>query len=114
MGANLEVFKFATYLFIPLFAMVHFGDPNWYEHHVQPYKEKVWPAYESTNKPPKTSADLHVELDRLKNERRARAGLAPLAHSHASSAAPAESSVLAAVGDRTGSSWAESSEKRLV
>lgn len=24
-----EVFKFATYLFIPLFAMLHFGDPNW-------------------------------------------------------------------------------------
>lgn len=24
-----EVFKFATYLFIPLFAMLHFGDPDW-------------------------------------------------------------------------------------
>lgn len=26
---TVEVFKFATYLFIPLFAMLHFGDPNW-------------------------------------------------------------------------------------
>lgn len=26
---TVEVFKFATYLFIPLFAMLHFGDPDW-------------------------------------------------------------------------------------
>lgn len=33
-----EVFKFATYLFIPIFAMLHFGDPDWYEHHVAPVR----------------------------------------------------------------------------
>ncbi|KAG5353352.1 hypothetical protein C0989_007796 [Termitomyces sp. Mn162] len=35
-GANLEVFKFSLYLFVPIAALVHFGDPDWYRQHVVP------------------------------------------------------------------------------
>lgn len=35
-GPNLEVFKFSLYLFVPIFALVHFGDPEWYRQHVVP------------------------------------------------------------------------------
>jgi Pet100 len=36
MGANLEIFKFSLYLICPLIALVHFGDPDWYNNHVVP------------------------------------------------------------------------------
>jgi hypothetical protein len=35
-GPNLEVFKFGLYLFVPVFALLHFGDPDWYQNHVLP------------------------------------------------------------------------------
>lgn len=35
-GPNLEVFKFGLYLFVPVFALLHFGDPQWYHNHVRP------------------------------------------------------------------------------
>lgn len=35
-GPNLEVFKFAVYLFVPLVSLVYFGDPAWYQTHVVP------------------------------------------------------------------------------
>lgn len=35
-GPNLEVFKFSLYLFVPIFALVHFGDPEWYRQNVVP------------------------------------------------------------------------------
>ena len=35
-GPNLEVFKFSLYLFVPIAALVHFGDPEWYRRHVVP------------------------------------------------------------------------------
>lgn len=35
-GPNLEVFKFGLYLFVPVFALLHFGDPDWYHHNVLP------------------------------------------------------------------------------
>lgn len=37
-GANLEVFKFSLYLFVPIAALVHFGDPDWYRQHVVPVR----------------------------------------------------------------------------
>ncbi|RXK40647.1 hypothetical protein M231_02104 [Tremella mesenterica] len=52
--------------------MYKFGDPEWYETYVRPYRDIVWPPYESTFKPPKTSPELHKELERLKAERLAR------------------------------------------
>ena len=35
-GPNLEVFKFAVYLFVPIVSLVYFGDPAWYHTHVVP------------------------------------------------------------------------------
>ncbi|GMK54428.1 hypothetical protein CspeluHIS016_0110140 [Cutaneotrichosporon spelunceum] len=105
MGANLEVFKFATYLFIPIFAMLHFGDPNWYENNVQPFKDRFYPR-EDTNKPPHTASEVQAELQRYKDERLVKAGL---------KSEPALSSVLTAVPEeRRGKfGWAQG-DQRLV
>lgn len=35
-GPNLEIFKFSIYLFVPIVALVHFGDPQWYREKVVP------------------------------------------------------------------------------
>lgn len=35
-GPNLEIFKFSLYLFVPIAALVHFGNPDWYQNHVVP------------------------------------------------------------------------------
>jgi protein PET100 len=35
-GLKLEVFKFGLYLFVPIVALLHFGDPEWYHTHVLP------------------------------------------------------------------------------
>jgi protein PET100 len=69
-GPNLEVFKFGLYLFVPVFTLLHFGDPDWYHNHVLPvgfglscpkcrlmhyriyviqYQEKLFPPREKTN-----------------------------------------------------------------
>ena len=37
-GPNLEVFKFGLYLFVPIFALLHFGDPDWYHNNVLPVR----------------------------------------------------------------------------
>ena len=37
-GPNLEVFKFGLYLFVPVFALLHFGDPDWYHNNVLPVR----------------------------------------------------------------------------
>lgn len=33
-GPNLEVFKFAVYVFFPVAMMLHYGDPEWYRRNV--------------------------------------------------------------------------------
>ncbi len=38
-GPNLEIFKFSLYLFIPIAALVHFGDPDWYRANVLPVSQ---------------------------------------------------------------------------
>ncbi|WWC65126.1 uncharacterized protein I303_107740 [Kwoniella dejecticola CBS 10117] len=68
-GPNLEIFKFGFYMFFPIYAMFKFGDPEWYESYVQPYKEILWPPYESTYQPPRTHTDVKAELARMKAER---------------------------------------------
>jgi hypothetical protein len=35
-GPSLEVFKFSLYLFVPVVALLHFQDPEWYRTHVVP------------------------------------------------------------------------------
>jgi len=37
-GPGLEVFKFTLYLFVPIAALVHFGDPDWYRNNVVPVR----------------------------------------------------------------------------
>lgn len=44
-----EVFKFGFYMFFPIFVMLRFGDPEWQDTYVKPYKEYLWPSYESTH-----------------------------------------------------------------
>lgn len=35
-GPNLEIFKFTLYLIVPLAALIHFGNPEWYRTKVVP------------------------------------------------------------------------------
>lgn len=35
-GPNLEIFKFSLYLFVPIVALIHFGNPEWYREKVVP------------------------------------------------------------------------------
>ncbi|KIM26296.1 hypothetical protein M408DRAFT_45540, partial [Serendipita vermifera MAFF 305830] len=71
-GPNLEVFKFGFYLFFPLAMMVHYGNPVWYQRHVIPYREKLFPRVEETNKLPTTREDIRVELEKTRAARLAR------------------------------------------
>ncbi|KAF9448366.1 hypothetical protein P691DRAFT_669590 [Macrolepiota fuliginosa MF-IS2] len=72
-GPNLEVFKFSLYLFVPIAALVHFGDPEWYRKHVVPYRDRLFPSAERTDQYiPKETAAIREELARIKAERLAR------------------------------------------
>ncbi|KAH9901161.1 hypothetical protein C8Q73DRAFT_676938 [Cubamyces lactineus] len=48
-GPNLEVFKFAVYVFFPVVMLVHYGNPDWYAKNVLPYKEKIFPPEHRLN-----------------------------------------------------------------
>jgi len=72
-GPNLEVFKFGLYLFVPVFALLHFGDPDWYHNNVLPYQEKLFPPKEKTNyRIPTEPSKLREELERIRAEKRAK------------------------------------------
>jgi len=72
-GPNLEVFKFGLYLFVPVFALLHFGDPDWYHNHVLPYQEKLFPPKEKTNQRiPMESSKIREELTRIRAEKLAK------------------------------------------
>ncbi|KAJ3890308.1 hypothetical protein GG344DRAFT_49818 [Lentinula edodes] len=80
-GPNLEVFKFSLYLFIPICALLHFGDPQWYRNTVLPYKEQLFPPEQRllqatyncyTQQLPTDQSSLREELARIKGERLAR------------------------------------------
>ncbi|CED83659.1 Protein of unknown function DUF2346 [Phaffia rhodozyma] len=70
-GANLEVFKFGFYLFFPIAVMTHFGDPQWYEEHVAPYRQAFWPDPAHLSNIPNTKEGMESELSRLKAQRAA-------------------------------------------
>ncbi|KAF5324898.1 hypothetical protein D9611_004390 [Ephemerocybe angulata] len=73
-GPNLEIFKFSLYLFVPIAALVHFGDPAWYREHVVPYRDRLFPSAERTlNSLPTNQSGIREELERIKAERNARA-----------------------------------------
>ncbi|KAJ3535993.1 hypothetical protein NMY22_g6233 [Coprinellus aureogranulatus] len=72
-GPNLEVFKFSLYLFVPIVALVHFGDPQWYRDHVVPYRNRLFPPLDRTVQSlPTNQSAIKEELERIKAERRAR------------------------------------------
>ncbi|KAH7915996.1 hypothetical protein BJ138DRAFT_996597 [Hygrophoropsis aurantiaca] len=72
-GPNLEVFKFGLYLFVPVLALLHFGDPSWYRNHVLPYKDHLFPADDRTYKHiPVDQAAIRDELARIKTDKLAR------------------------------------------
>ncbi|RXW24179.1 hypothetical protein EST38_g1657 [Candolleomyces aberdarensis] len=72
-GPNLEVFKFSLYLFVPIAALVHFGDPQWYRDHVIPYRNKLFPPLERTVQSlPTNQSAVREELERIKAERLAK------------------------------------------
>lgn len=93
-GPNLEVFKFAVYVFFPVLVFLHYGDPEWYQTNVIPvgtsnqlrrvscnhryvfqYKERIFPSEERTarsNNMPTNHASVRQELERIKAEKAAR------------------------------------------
>jgi|SRR6267142_220683 len=96
-GPNLEVFKFAVYVFFPVLVFLHYGDPEWYQSNVIPvghlylarslarrvttidpfvqYKERIFPSEERTarsNNIPTNHAAVRQELVRIKAEKAAR------------------------------------------
>jgi len=74
-GPNLEVFKFAVYVFFPVAMMLHYGDPEWYRKHVLTYKDRIFPPDERlVTKLPTDQGALRDELAKIrarKAERRA-------------------------------------------
>ena len=82
-GPRLELFRFASYVFLPVAAMAWYGNPEWYEKHVKPlrdgylqpekadvvrcYSDKVGmmfvdssPLYSSTSPKPQTSFNSNL------------------------------------------------------
>jgi protein PET100, fungi type len=57
-GPNLEVFKFAVYVFFPVLVFLHYGDPEWYRKNVIPVRTSF----------PLTSLVSYDRRDSTKNE----------------------------------------------
>ncbi|KAF9533435.1 hypothetical protein CPB83DRAFT_845254 [Crepidotus variabilis] len=72
-GPNLEIFKFSLYLFVPIVALVHFGDPEWYRDTVVPYRNKLFPSLDRTIQHiPTDQSGIREEIARIKAERLAK------------------------------------------
>jgi len=69
---NLEVARFGFYVFFPIAMMFHYGNPEWFDEHVIPARDRFFPPIESTNKPPTDPHDIKNEIARMKAERLAR------------------------------------------
>ncbi|KAI0928306.1 hypothetical protein AcV7_009100 [Taiwanofungus camphoratus] len=66
-GPNLEVLKFAMYVFFPVVMMLHYGDPDWYHKHVLSYKDRIFPQEERlVTKLPTDQSALREELAKIK------------------------------------------------
>ncbi|KAL7413750.1 hypothetical protein BDY24DRAFT_388023 [Mrakia frigida] len=65
-SANMEMFKFAVYLFFPIGVMAYFSDPQWYDRNVAPYRDVVWPVESSLNHPPTSRQGAVDQLTSLK------------------------------------------------
>ncbi|THH14327.1 hypothetical protein EW146_g5988 [Bondarzewia mesenterica] len=72
-GPNLEVFKFAVYVFFPVLVFLHYGDPEWYNTNVIPYKERIFPSEQKTTRTlPTNHLSVREELERIKAQKVAR------------------------------------------
>ncbi|KAH8117163.1 hypothetical protein DFH11DRAFT_1573492 [Phellopilus nigrolimitatus] len=72
-GPALEFFRFAMYLSMPIAAMIHYGKPEWYAQNVLPYKDRIFPPLEQTNRDlPVDQAALKEELARIMHDKRVR------------------------------------------
>jgi len=66
-GPNLEVFKFGLYVFFPVLMLLKYGDSEWYQKNVVPYRNQVFPPEEKTVRAlPADRSKLKEELDRIK------------------------------------------------
>ncbi|KWU41738.1 hypothetical protein RHOSPDRAFT_11659, partial [Rhodotorula sp. JG-1b] len=70
--AQLELFKFSLYVFLPVYAMLHYGDPEWYEKWIGPLRSDFRKDDTKQMEPPKDTSELKAELDRLRQDRLAR------------------------------------------
>ncbi|GAA5837058.1 hypothetical protein JCM11251_004488 [Rhodosporidiobolus azoricus] len=70
--AQLELFKFALYVFCPVATMLHYGDPEWYERWVAPLRSDFRKDDVKQIEPPRDTSELKAELARLREERLAR------------------------------------------
>ncbi|KIL68631.1 hypothetical protein M378DRAFT_158465 [Amanita muscaria Koide BX008] len=71
-GPALEIFKFSLYLFVPVAALIHFGDPAWYRQNVLPYRDRLFPPSKTIQSLPTDPHGIRAELDRIKSERLAK------------------------------------------
>ncbi|KAM6500831.1 hypothetical protein JOM56_003845 [Amanita muscaria] len=75
-GPALEIFKFSLYLFVPVAALIHFGDPAWYRQNVLPasdYRDRLFPPSKIIQVSlPTDPHGIRAELDRIKSERLAK------------------------------------------
>jgi len=71
-GPNLEIFRFGFYVFFPIAIMLHYGNPDWFERHVIPARDRMFPPLERTNRPPTDPHDIKEEIARMRAERLAR------------------------------------------
>ncbi|TFK55278.1 hypothetical protein OE88DRAFT_1732529 [Heliocybe sulcata] len=71
-GPNLEVFKFAIYMFVPVAALMHYGDPDWYNRNVLPYKERLFPEDKGRVHIPTDQTAVREELARIRAQKLAR------------------------------------------
>ncbi|KAG9043748.1 hypothetical protein FS837_009153 [Tulasnella sp. UAMH 9824] len=67
-GPNLELVKFGIYVFFPVAIMLHYGNPDWYQTHIIPYRERFWPTDPRTTNTnvPHSSTELSNEIAALK------------------------------------------------
>ncbi|GAA6051515.1 hypothetical protein JCM3770_000392 [Rhodotorula araucariae] len=70
--AQLELFKFTLYVFAPVACMLHYGDPDWYERWVGPFRAAYRKEDIKQIEPPRDTNELKAELARLREERLAR------------------------------------------
>ncbi|TFL07729.1 hypothetical protein BDV98DRAFT_35715 [Pterulicium gracile] len=69
-GPNLEIFKFGLYLFVPIWAMLQFGDPQWYHENVTPYRERLFPSEDRTKQSiPTEHSGIKDEIARFRAEK---------------------------------------------